>query len=121
MEPHPGARGEKYPPASVFPGSLECSRTQRRLVSTYHTFTGDTRMCKREEHQLITRVGPGTSTGNFMRECWVPGMLSSALGAGLRSHFRFTPPLTSLNRMLDLERFGLAIWLVDNQHISEGK
>jgi len=32
---------------------------------------------KVEENELITRVGPGTPMGNFMREYWVPAMLSS--------------------------------------------
>ena len=34
-------------------------------------------MLKQEENDLITRVGPGTPMGNFMREYWVPAMLSS--------------------------------------------
>src|ERR1041384_3395573 len=34
-------------------------------------------MLKVEENELITRVGPGTPMGNFMREYWVPAMLSS--------------------------------------------
>jgi nitrite reductase/ring-hydroxylating ferredoxin subunit len=34
---------------------------------------------KQEENELITRVGPGTPMGNFMREYWVPAMLSSEL------------------------------------------
>jgi phthalate 4,5-dioxygenase len=36
-------------------------------------------MLKQEENELITRVGPGTPMGNFMREYWVPAMLSSEL------------------------------------------
>jgi phthalate 4,5-dioxygenase oxygenase subunit len=36
-------------------------------------------MLKHEENELITRVGPGTPMGNFMREYWVPAMLSSEL------------------------------------------
>src|ERR671938_880976 len=32
---------------------------------------------KHEENELITRVGPWTPMGNFMREYWVPAMLSS--------------------------------------------
>jgi len=32
---------------------------------------------KVEENELITRVGPGTPMGNFMREYWVPALLSS--------------------------------------------
>jgi hypothetical protein len=31
------------------------------------------------------------------------------------------PPLKSLTTTLDLERLGFAKWLVDNQHIGEGK
>ena len=34
-------------------------------------------MLKVEDNELITRVGPGTPMGNFMREYWVPAMLSS--------------------------------------------
>src|SRR6187455_1422091 len=34
---------------------------------------------KQEENELITRVGPGTPMGNFMREYWLPAMLSSEL------------------------------------------
>jgi phthalate 4,5-dioxygenase len=36
---------------------------------------------KQEENELITRVGPGTPMGNFMREYWMPAMLSSELPA----------------------------------------
>jgi phthalate 4,5-dioxygenase len=32
---------------------------------------------KVEENELICRVGPGTPMGNFMREYWVPALLSS--------------------------------------------
>src|ERR671939_377116 len=34
-------------------------------------------MLRQDENELITRVGPGTPMGNFMREYWVPAMLSS--------------------------------------------
>jgi len=34
---------------------------------------------KQEENELITRVGPGTPMGNFMREYWMPALLSSEL------------------------------------------
>jgi len=34
-------------------------------------------MLKVEDNELITRVGPGTPMGNFMREYWVPALLSS--------------------------------------------
>src|SRR2546429_9108577 len=36
-------------------------------------------MLKREDNELITRVGPGTPMGNLMREYWVPALLSSEL------------------------------------------
>ncbi len=36
-------------------------------------------MLKTEDNELITRVGPGTPMGSFMREYWVPAMLSSEL------------------------------------------
>jgi len=36
---------------------------------------------KQEENELITRVGPGTPMGNFMREYWMPALLSSELPA----------------------------------------
>ena len=36
-------------------------------------------MLKLEENELICRVGPGTPMGSFMREYWVPAMLSSEL------------------------------------------
>jgi len=38
-------------------------------------------MLKQDENELITRVGPGTPMGNFMREYWLPAMLSSELPA----------------------------------------
>src|ERR687886_61700 len=38
-------------------------------------------MLKKEDNELITRVGPGTPMGNLMREYWVPAMLSSELPA----------------------------------------
>jgi phenylpropionate dioxygenase-like ring-hydroxylating dioxygenase large terminal subunit len=34
-------------------------------------------MLKAEENELISRVGPGTPMGNFMREYWLPALLSS--------------------------------------------
>src|SRR3954470_23968073 len=36
-------------------------------------------MLKREDNELITRVGPGTPMGSLMREYWVPALLSSEL------------------------------------------
>src|SRR5207244_3582330 len=36
-------------------------------------------MLKQEENELICRVGPGTPMGNFMREYWLPAMLSSEI------------------------------------------
>src|SRR5438270_3029470 len=38
-------------------------------------------MLKKEDNELITRVGPGTPMGSLMREYWVPAMLSSELSA----------------------------------------
>jgi phenylpropionate dioxygenase-like ring-hydroxylating dioxygenase large terminal subunit len=38
-------------------------------------------MLKKEDNELITRVGPGTPMGNLMREYWVPALLSSELPA----------------------------------------
>src|SRR6202022_1902483 len=36
-------------------------------------------MLKREENELITRVGPGTPMGNTMRRYWMPVLLTSEL------------------------------------------
>jgi nitrite reductase/ring-hydroxylating ferredoxin subunit len=36
-------------------------------------------MLSKEDNELLTRVGPGTPMGQFMREYWVPAMLSSEL------------------------------------------
>src|SRR5437588_4302729 len=36
-------------------------------------------MLKKEDNELISRVGPGTPMGTLMREYWVPAMLSSEL------------------------------------------
>src|ERR1700730_15492241 len=36
-------------------------------------------MLKREENELITRVGPGTPMGNTRRHYWMPVLLSSEL------------------------------------------
>jgi nitrite reductase/ring-hydroxylating ferredoxin subunit len=38
-------------------------------------------MLKQEENELITRVGPSTPMGTFMREYWLPAMLASELPA----------------------------------------
>jgi phthalate 4,5-dioxygenase oxygenase subunit len=38
-------------------------------------------MLSREENELLCRVGPGTVMGSFMREHWIPSMLSSELPA----------------------------------------
>ena len=38
-------------------------------------------MTTRAEGELLSRVGPGTPMGNFMREYWVPAALSSELTA----------------------------------------
>ncbi len=34
-------------------------------------------MLKREENELVTRVGPGTPMGNVMRRYWMPAMLAT--------------------------------------------
>src|SRR5215204_7230455 len=36
-------------------------------------------MLRPEDNELITRVGPATPMGNFMREYWMPALLSSEL------------------------------------------
>ena len=36
-------------------------------------------MLPREENELLTRVGPGTPAGNFLRQYWVPVLRSSEL------------------------------------------
>ena len=36
-------------------------------------------MLKREENELVTRVGPGTAMGNTLRRYWMPAVLSSEL------------------------------------------
>src|ERR671933_2423296 len=36
-------------------------------------------MLSKEDNELLTRVAPGTPMGQFMREYWVPAMLSSEL------------------------------------------
>jgi len=38
-------------------------------------------MLSKEDNELVTRVGPGTTMGNLMREYWVPAMLASELPA----------------------------------------
>jgi len=38
-------------------------------------------MLSKEDNELITRVGPGTVMGTFMRHYWLPGLLSSELPA----------------------------------------
>src|SRR5215467_8844125 len=38
-------------------------------------------MLRQEENELICRVGPGTPMGNFMREYWVPALLSSEVAS----------------------------------------
>ena len=43
------------------------------------------------DNELLTRVGPGTLLGNFMREYWVPAALASELkadGPPVRSQVR---------------------------------
>src|SRR4051794_34150122 len=47
------------------------------LVSTMeHEGVG---MLKREDNELITRIGPGTPMGQAMRRYWMPAMLASEL------------------------------------------
>src|SRR3954462_10338812 len=36
-------------------------------------------MLTREDNELLTRVGPGTPMGKFMREYWIPACLSEEL------------------------------------------
>src|SRR5262245_53976896 len=36
-------------------------------------------MLSREENELVTRGGPGTPTGNLLRQFWIPALLSSEL------------------------------------------
>ena len=36
-------------------------------------------MLSREENELLCRTGPGTPMGEFMRQYWIPAMLSSEL------------------------------------------
>jgi len=36
-------------------------------------------MLTREDNELLTRVGPGTVMGEFMRQYWMPALLSSEL------------------------------------------
>jgi len=36
-------------------------------------------MLTQEENELLTRIGPGTSMGNLMRQYWLPALLSSEL------------------------------------------
>jgi phenylpropionate dioxygenase-like ring-hydroxylating dioxygenase large terminal subunit len=39
-------------------------------------------MLSKEDNQLLSRVGPGTPMGDFMRRFWVPAMRSEGLEAG---------------------------------------
>ena len=38
-------------------------------------------MLSREDNDLLTRVGPGTPLGEYMRRFWIPGMLEEELAA----------------------------------------
>ena len=38
-------------------------------------------MLSTEENEYLTKIGPGTPTGSFMREYWLPAMISSELPA----------------------------------------
>ena len=37
-------------------------------------------MLSREDNELLTRVGPGTGMGEWMRRFWMPVMLSAEIG-----------------------------------------
>ena len=39
-------------------------------------------MLRREDNELLTRVGPGTPMGEMLREYWAPPVLSAKLEAG---------------------------------------
>src|SRR5690349_3561982 len=43
--------------------------------------TRDRGMLSKQDNELITRVGPGTVMGTFMRQYWLPAILSSELPA----------------------------------------
>ena len=36
-------------------------------------------MLTREDNEILTRVGPGTPTGQLMRQYWIPALISSEL------------------------------------------
>ena len=38
-------------------------------------------MLSKDDNELLTRVGPGTPMGRFMREFWIPAMLSNELAS----------------------------------------
>ena len=38
-------------------------------------------MLSQADNELLTRVGPGTPMGNFMRQYWLPAMLADELPA----------------------------------------
>ena len=42
-------------------------------------------MVTREENDMLTQVGPGTTMGDLMRQYWIPVVLSSELNAGDRT------------------------------------
>jgi phthalate 4,5-dioxygenase oxygenase subunit len=37
-------------------------------------------MMSSEDNEILTRVGPGTAMGEFMRRFWMPVMLSNEIG-----------------------------------------
>ena len=59
-------------------------------------------------------------TRNTLRE-WGLASLADDAEATIWLTFLPRPPLKSLTTTLDMERLGFAKWLVDNQHIGEGK
>ena len=36
-------------------------------------------MLSKEDNELISRIGPGTLMGSFVRQYWIPALLSSEL------------------------------------------
>src|SRR3977135_946717 len=61
---------------------MTCKRPSWRAVIHSDLYWELLAMLKKEDNELITRVGPGTPMGNLMREYWVPAMLSSELPQG---------------------------------------
>jgi len=38
-------------------------------------------MLSKDDNELLCRVGPGTPTGNLMRQYWIPAVVSTELPA----------------------------------------